>query len=275
MRDSEPSLPAAKPGSRIGVVVVDDEKLAREGLRDLLAGYSDIDVVATCASGQAAVKSIVDLAPDIVFLDVQMPGMSGFDVIRTVGADAMPFVIFTTAFDRYALDAFEAHAVEYLLKPYSDERFAEAVERGKTAVRERRFAQLGERIAALLHDVGNNTKPGTGSTSVERITVRSAGRTYFVAIGDIDWIEGADYYASLHTAGRQHLVRETLASLAARLDPRTFLRVHRSAIVNVNRVKEIRTSPARESFAVLADGTRIRLARGARAKLEAILDPRS
>jgi two-component system LytT family response regulator len=274
MRDREPSLPAANPDSRIRVVVVDDEKLAREGLRDLLAGHSDIDVVATCASGQAAVKSIVDLAPDIVFLDVQMPGMSGFDVIRTVGPDAMPFVIFTTAFDRYALDAFESHALEYLLKPYSDERFAEAVGRGKTAVRERRFAQLGERIAALLHDVGAGAKQDSGPNPVERITVRSAGRTYFVAVTDIDWIEGADYYASLHSAGRHHLVRETLASLAARLDPRMFLRVHRSAIVNVNRVKEIRTSPSRESLAILADGTRIRLARGAKAKLEAILDPR-
>jgi two-component system LytT family response regulator len=262
----------AKP--LIRVIVVDDEPLAREGVSALISQDSSVDVVQVCASGQTAVKAIVDLNPDIVFLDVQMPGMSGFDVIRTVGVDRMPFIIFTTAYDRYALDAFEAHALEYLLKPFSDERFHEALERGKSAVRDRRLAVLGGKLAGLLESVSDSADHDPVRGPAQRITVRGTGKTYFIQASDIDWIEGADYYANVHSAGRHHLVRETLSSLAARLDPRVFLRVHRSAIVNVQRVKEIRSAIGREAFAILHDGTKVRLARGARSRLEAMLDPR-
>ena len=258
----------------ISVIVVDDEPLAREGVKALLSREPGVEVVQVCASGQTAVKAIVDLDPDIVFLDVQMPGMSGFDVIRTVGADRMPFIIFTTAYDRYALDAFAAHAVEYLLKPFSDERFSEALSRGKSAVRDHHMAQLGEKLAGLLDQIGSVQLSDAAREPAQRITVRGTGKTYFVPVSEIDWIQGADYYANVHAGGRQHLVRESLASLAARLDKRTFIRVHRSAIVNVQRVREIRSAVNRESFVVLHDGTKVRLARGARARLEELLDPR-
>ena len=255
---------------QIRVLVVDDEPLAREGVNALLSQDPVIEIAAICASGESAVNAITELEPDIVFLDVQMPGMNGFDVIRKVGVDRMPFIIFTTAFDQYALDAFEAHAVEYLLKPFSDDRFHDALARGKSAVRERRLAGIGERLSGLLDEIAEET---VGAVPA-RIPVRGAGKTYFVSVEDIDWIEGADYYANVHAGGRHHLVRETLTSLTARLDANTFLRVHRSAIVNVTRVREIKSSLRREAIAILHDGTRIKLARGARAKLEEMLVPR-
>ncbi len=255
-------------GNPITVVVVDDEPLAREGVRALLARDPDVRVLAVCSTGQSAIKAIVDLNPDLVFLDVQMPGTDGFDVIRAVGVDRMPFIIFTTAFDEYALDAFQAHALEYVLKPFSDERFAEALERAKRFVVERRFAEVGQRVASLLEQVAG----ADPKKHPDRLIVRGTGKTYFISISDIEWIEGADYYASVRALGRNHLVRESLASLTARLDPAQFLRVHRSWIVNVSLVKEIRSPMRGEAHAVMQDGTRIRLARGSRARLTALLD---
>jgi two-component system LytT family response regulator len=249
-------------------MVVDDEPLAREGVRALLSADAAVEVVEVCASGVTAVKKIVDLSPDLVFLDVQMPGMNGFDVVSAVGAGNMPVVIFATAYDRYALEAFEAQAVEYLLKPFSDERFFEALARGKAAVRERRMAELGEKLAGLLDIVGRTP---VRAEVPQRLAVRGARSTYFVSVSDIDWIEGADYYASVHAGGKTHLVRESLTSLASRLAPHGFVRVHRSAIVNSLRVREILTTPRRDQVAVLGDGTRVRLARGARARLEVFI----
>ena len=259
--------------TRVKVLVVDDEPLAREGLRTLLLADPSVEVADVCATGASAVKKIVELTPDLVFLDVQMPGMSGFDVIKEVGVKDMPEVVFVTAYDRYALDAFEAQAVEYLLKPFSDERFEEALNRGKLAVRERRMAELGEKMAALLGSLGLADSSLTSQAGPERLAVRGPRSTYFIAVSDIDWIEGADYYSSVRALGKAHLVRETLASLSTRLAPRGFVRVHRSAIVNARRVKEIVSTPRREQVAVLLDGTRIRLARGARARLQAHLNP--
>ncbi len=263
-------MPLSVAGIPVTVIVVDDEPLAREGVRALLAEDPDIAVLQLCASGQSAIRAIVDLSPNIVFLDVQMPGMSGFEVIRTVGVDRMPFIIFTTAFDQYALDAFEAHALEYLLKPFSDERFTVALTRAKQFVRDKRLAELGQRLSSLLADEAN---PGRSRDFAERLTFRGTGRTYFVSVASIDWIEGAGYYANVHAEGKQHLLRESLTSLTSRLDPSQFIRVHRSAILNVRCVKEIRSSPNRDSIAVMADGTRVRLARGARGRLQSLLDP--
>jgi two-component system LytT family response regulator len=258
----------------VRAIVIDDEPLAREGVRALLSSDPEVEVVDVCASGVSAVRKIVDLSPDLVFLDIQMPGMNGFDVIRAIGTEDMPVVIFATAYDRYALDAFEAHAVEYLLKPFSDERFHEALARGKLAVRERRMAELGEKLSALLQTMESGRPPANNAAAPQRLAVRGARSTYFVSVEDIDWIEGADYYASVHAAGKAHLVRESLASLAERLGPHGFVRVHRSAIVNARRVKQILSTPRRDQFAVLHDGTRVRLARGAKARLEAELGDR-
>ena len=264
-------MSGAATGKPITVVVVDDEPLAREGLSSLLSRDPDIEVLAVCASGQSAVRMIVDLAPDIVFLDVQMPGLDGFDVIRAVGVDRMPFIVFTTAFDRYALDAFQAHALEYLLKPFSDERFLDALTRAKQFVVDRRLAKVGEKVAGLLEEVGSASP---GKRHADRLIVRGTGKTYFVEVDDIEWIEAADYYASVRARGKNHLVRESLASLADRLDPSRFLRVHRSWIVNTTRVAELRSSATGDSYAVMHDGTRVRLARGSKARLTALLGSR-
>lgn len=262
---------------RIRVCVVDDEPPARTGLTTLLKADTDVEVVGVCDSGETAVESIERDRPDVVFLDVQMPEVNGFDVIRIVGASRMPVVVFTTAFDQYALDAFKAHAVDYLLKPFTDERFAAALTRAKAAVQESRLARIGENIAALLDDL--DRAPGkTGATqgsAAGRITVRSNGASIFIPVPDIDWIEGADYYSRIHVGTRNYLIRETLSSLECRLDPRKFCRAHRSAIVNVDSVREIQPSFGREPIAVMRDGVKVKLARGKRAVLESLIEART
>lgn len=229
-----------------------------------------------CDSGEAALASIERDEPDIVFLDVQMPEVNGFDVIRRVGASRMPLVVFTTAFDRYALDAFQAHAVDYLLKPFTDERFADALTRAKAAVRESRFARVGENILALLDDIEQAPRGGISpGTAAGRIAIKENGASVFIRAAEIDWIEGADYYSRIHVGPATHLIRETLTSLEGRLDAHQFCRVHRSAIVNVDRVRGIQPAFGRESIAMMHGGAKVRLARGKRAALESLIASRA
>ena len=197
--------------------------------------------------------------PDIAFLDIEMPGISGFDMINSVRVDHMPFVIFTTAYEKYAIDAFGANAIEYLLKPYSETQLAAAISRVRRAVHEHRLAELARNLLTAVGDVSAQPERLSESNN-QRIAVKNAASVSFVAVRDIDRIEGADYYAKLHVAGRTHLVRESLASLAKRLESARFLRIHRSAIVNVDRVREIRSSHDGDSIAVLASGTKVPLA---------------
>lgn len=245
----------------VKVAIVDDEPLAREGLRTLLTGDRDVEVVAECADGQAAIEAIRRTKPDIVFLDVQMPDLDGFDVLRALAGEPLPAVIFVTAYDKYALKAFEVHAVDYLLKPFHDERFAEALARAKA----RRGENMTERIARLLDE----RKP-----KVMRVLVKTGGRVLFIRADEIDWIEAADYYVKLHVAGKVHMLRESMAALEARLDPDVFFRVHRSAIVNLERVRELQPFSRREHVLVLRDGTRLRLTRSRRERLAALLGQR-
>lgn len=245
----------------VTVAIVDDEPLAREGLRTLLTGDRDVEVVAECADGQAAIEAIRRTKPDIVFLDVQMPDLDGFDVLRALAGEPLPAVIFVTAYDKYALKAFEVHAVDYLLKPFHDERFAEALARAKA----RRGENMTERIARLLDE----RKP-----KVMRVLVKTGGRVLFIRADEIDWIEAADYYVKLHVAGKVHMLRESMAALEARLDPDVFFRVHRSAIVNLERVRELQPFSRREHVLVLRDGTRLRLTRSRRERLAALLGQR-
>ena len=247
----------------VKVAIVDDEPLAREGLRALLEGDRDTQVVAECADGQAAIEAIRRTKPDIVFLDVQMPGLDGFDVIRALAdaGDPLPAVVFVTAYDQYALKAFDVHAVDYLLKPFHDERFAEALARAKA----RRGEDMTERIARLLDE----RKP-----KIMRVLVKTGGRVLFIRADEIDWIEAADYYVKLHVAGKVHMLRESMAALEARLDPELFFRVHRSAIVNLERVRELQPFSRREHVLVLRDGTRLRLTRSRRERLAELLGQR-
>jgi two-component system, LytTR family, response regulator len=256
------------------VVVVDDEPLARMGMRDLLARDPEVEVVAQCADGRQAVETIGALRPDLVLLDVQMPEMDGFEVLRQLEPERMPFIVFVTAFDRFALRAFEVAAVDYLLKPFDDERFALAMGRAKHAVRNAEVGELGRRLVGLLEagaGASGQPVPAAGGGLASRLMVKSTGRTVFVRVEEVDWIEADDYYARLHVGEKVHLLRESMASLEARLDPSRFFRVHRSAIVNLDRVREVQFLFRGEHVVILHDGSKLKLTRSRLERLEAML----
>ena len=265
------------------VLVVDDEPLGRERLRRLLAGRPGVDEVRLAADGREAVAAIRTDPPDLVFLDVQMPHLDGFDVVEAVGADAMPLVVFVTAYDVHALRAFEAHALDYLLKPFDDDRFSRAFDRARARLRERRASTLGEALAGLVGDaqlVGDahpasdpsagvvpDPLPGDGG-EIDRFPVRAGGRVMLVTAASVDWIESDGPYALLHVGPKTHTVRIPMRELEDRLDARRFIRIHRSTIVNLDRVRELRDMGRGEYQAVLHDGTELRLSRSRRAHLE-------
>ena len=250
----------------IRLLVVDDEPLARAGIRRLLEGDPEIEVIGECGDGAEAVVAILDTQPDAVLLDIKMPEMSGLDVVRTVGVERMPLTIFITAYDAHALHAFELHAVDYLLKPFDDARFAQTIARLKTEVRTRAAARLSEKLLHVLQD----TQPAQ-PRYLTRVVVRADGRTLLLRADDIDWIEAADYYARIHVRGKSYLLRETMNELETRLDPDQFFRVHRSAIVNLEKVQEIQPFTRGEHVIIMGSGARVRLSRGRREKLEARL----
>jgi two-component system, LytTR family, response regulator len=251
----------------VRALIVDDEPLAREGVRLLLERDPQVVVVGECADGASAVETITRLRPDLVFLDVQMPEMSGFEVLSALELERLPAVVFVTAYDHYALEAFEVHALDYLLKPFEDERFFAALRRAKEHLRLARMNELSQRLIALLE----SQPPATGGPrGVRRIAVKSAGRTVFLAVDDIDWIEAADYYVQLHLGPQSYLHRQSMTSLEQELDPNQFLRIHRSAIVNRARIRELRQH-GREVLVVLEGGTELKVARGHREKLQSLL----
>jgi two-component system LytT family response regulator len=232
-------------------LIVDDEPLARYKVRSFLEEEPDVEVAGECAGGEEAVRAIARDRPDVVFLDVQMPGMDGFSVIEAVGVRQMPVTIFSTAYDEFAVRAFESHALDYLLKPYDRARFRGALERAREAVRARASRQVNEQLAALLSGLGN------GPQHVKRLLVKDGGQYVFVPVDEIDWIESADNYVALHVGGRTLLVRDTVTGMAAKLDPQMFLRIRSSAIVNLAKVTGIVPWSGVEFQLVLADGTRL------------------
>lgn len=237
-------------------LIVDDEPLARRTLRLLLEAQPDVEIAGECEHGEAAVAAIRQLHPDVVFLDVEMPGVSGMDVLREVGATAVPVVVFVTAYDRYAVRAFEAHALDYLLKPFSDQRFADTVERVRGALKHRRLGEAEKRLDAWLRDKARERR---------ELVVRDGARTFVLPWNDIEWISAEDYCIRIH-AGRQNpLVRHSLQSILSQLDPILFARAHRSAIVNLEKVREVRPLSAGDSEVVLSDGTVVRMSRKYRA----------
>ena len=254
----------APAASRWRALIVDDEPPARDTLRLLLAQDAQIEVVAEGAHGQEAVAAVRRHTPDLLLLDVQMPGMDGFEVLRTLGPAAVPAVVFVTAFDRYALKAFETHALDYLLKPFSDERFATVLTRVKARLEEKRLADAGRRSSALL-------TASDRQSALAQLVVREAGRTLVSPYGDIIWIEAEDYYVRVHTAGRRTLVRLSLKSLAGALDPSRFVRTHRSAIVNLACVRELAPLASGDQRLMLNDGTELRVSRSYRAAVDARL----
>jgi two-component system LytT family response regulator len=265
----------------VRVLIVDDEPLALEGLRMLVDGDPELEVLGTAVDGATAVAEIRARHPDLVLLDVQMPGMDGFDTLAALDPGDLPLVIFVTAYDRYALKAFDVHAVDYLLKPIREVRFRAAVARMKTLIagaRARASASepsgrdiASERLLAVVSERRTGPSEHTTATAwLRRLAVKDGTRIVFVDVDEIDWISGADYYLELHVGSRSFLQRESLQRLQARLDPGRFVRVHRSAIVNLTQVREIRHR-RRCVYVVLRSGTEIKVSSGQRHQLEGLL----
>jgi two-component system LytT family response regulator len=247
--------------TKIRTLVVDDEPMARERVRSLLAGQPDIEVVGECIDGSQAVAAIDRLSPELVFMDVQMPVLDGFEVLRAVSPEHMPLVVFTTAYDEYALRAFEVHALDYLLKPFDSQRFYSTLDRARERLERQRAGELGKKLLAMVQDL----KPEAPQPA-ERLVVKSGGRIFFVRVDEIDWIEAAGNYVRLHVNGDTHLFRETMNAIERRLDSR-FVRIHRSHIVNADRIKELLPSDG-EHTVVLQSGVRLTLSRGYKGRLQ-------
>ena len=245
--------------SPVRTVIVDDEPLARDWIREQLRLDEDIEVVAECEDGFQAVETISRTRPDLVFLDIQMPGLDGFGVLRSLEGHCPPAVVFVTAFDRYALQAFEVHAVDYLMKPVSAERLQEAIQRSKVHLKGQAGRETAAQLANLLSEVRRYP---------EWLLVKHEGRTLFVRVQDIDWIESSRNNVVLHAGTAKHVYHETTSGLAARLDPARFLRIHRSTIVNIERIKELHPWFNGDYAVTLKDGTKLTLSSTYRERLK-------
>lgn len=254
---------------RVTAMIVDDELLARRGLKTLVERRPEFAVVALCANGRDAVARIAELKPDLVLLDIQMPEVTGFDVLERLPPDVLPVVVFVTAYDEYAIRAFEARALDYLLKPVSQKRLDEALDRALSRVRDRRLAEYGRTllgaVAELQHRETGAAAPAAGR--LQRIMVKVGEAIQFVEVPDIEWIEGADYYVTLHAGGKEYLYRESLKHLEDRLNPAQFVRIHVSAIVNLAKVREIRRGLRGDCVVLLASGRRLPVSRRRRKDL--------
>jgi len=243
---------------KIRALIIDDEPLARERVRSMLKDEADIEIAGECGDGASAVAAVRQHAPHLVFLDVQMPGMDGFEVLRAVDREQLPEVIFVTAYDQHAIRAFDAHALDYLLKPFKPARFKEALRRARGRLAEKQAGDVSREILALL---------GEGRPAREhltRIAVRTGERTVFVKVAQIEWAESAGNYVVLHAGKENHVVRETLTALEERLDPRKFVRINRSTLVNVDQIKELKPLFKGEHVVVLHNGKQLTMTRGVR-----------
>ena len=255
-------MSAPSPTRNTRILVADDEPLARDRLRMLLGQENAVEIVAECQNGADAITAIRELRPDLVFLDVQMPDATGFDVIEAIGPSRMPAVVFVTAYDRYALRAFDVRALDYLLKPFDRERFQQALTRARQQLQHQTQGELERRLLALVNDLKETP------VRVDRFVVKSGGRVYFVRTDEIDWIEAAGNYVKLHVSGETHLLRETMTAIEAQLDPDVFFRIHRCHIVNIERVQELQPWFNGEYVVCLRTGARLTLSRGYREKLQ-------
>jgi len=235
----------------IRALIVDDEPIARRGIRHHLRGEADVEVIDESGDGAAAIDAITELAPDLVFLDIQMPEVGGFDVVEAIGVARMPAVVFVTAYDEHALRAFDVHAVDYVLKPIDGHRFRTAIERARQRLAHAP-GQLDRRIAAALGELGR-----PAHDYAKRLAIKGDGRVILVDVDDVDRLEAAGNYVEVHSGARHQLLRETMASLEARLDPARFVRVSRSSIVNAARVRELQPMFNGDFVVVLRDGTKV------------------
>ena len=248
---------------KIRALIVDDEPLARERIVDMLVGDPDLEIIGECGDGLMAVAAVESHKPDLLFLDVQMPELDGFGVLEAI--EQPPVIVFVTAYDQYALRAFEVHALDYLLKPFDRERFDKALQRAKRQIERERAGTMNRELVALLADIKSRPKP------LERLVIKAGGRVFFLRVDEIDWIEAAANYVKLHAGGEAHLLRETINGLAAKLDPDKFLRVHRSIIVNLERVKEMQPWFHGDYVIIMQDGAQLTSSRNYREQLRKLL----
>jgi two-component system, LytTR family, response regulator len=251
-------------------LIVDDEELARRGLRVRLQ-RAGATVVGECANGAEALDAIPKLAPDVVFLDIKMPEMSGLQVAGAMDSGRLPHVIFVTAFDEFAIQAFTVHALDYILKPIDDDRLAAALVRARNAVAHAHDGDFGRRVTRAIASMSPLTPPGTDGLMSDRLLVRATGRIVVVRVGDIDWIEASGDYASLHVERKTWLVRETIATIAQRYSAHGIVRIHRSTLVNLDRVTELRPMSNGEFVVVLRDGTELKMSRNYRSTLDSFV----
>lgn len=271
-----PHVSANPRAVRYRAVIIDDEPAARRGVRLLLARDPEIETVGEAGTGDEAAALMARERPEVAFLDVQMPGGDGFEALAKIDPAQAPAVVFVTAYDEHALRAFEINAVDYLLKPFDDLRFGAALQRAKAAARRRRDETMDSRLSKLMNYLEHDPARAAATERAEakahdRILVKSSGEIFFLKAEENDWIEAEGDYMKFHVAGRGHLMRETMARLEARLDGRQFIRIHRSTIVNIDRVKKLSPSFAGEYAVVLTDGTKLRLSRGYHERVAAVV----
>ncbi|HQU85101.1 MAG TPA: LytTR family DNA-binding domain-containing protein [Pyrinomonadaceae bacterium] len=254
---------------KIKTLIVDDEPLARDRVRRFLRDEKEIEIVGEAGNGAEAIEFIKKENPELVFLDIQMPEKNGFEVIKSLDAKSLPTIIFVTAYDNYALQAFDASALDYLLKPFNRERFSRAVARACEHIENKKRGNLDERIASLIADLKTEKK------YLERLVVKSVGRVFFLKTDEIDWIEAAGNYLKLHVGRESHLIRETMNSIESKLDPDKFLRIHRSTIVNIDRIKELHPMFSGDYDVVLQTGAKITLSRNYRERFLELFENQS
>lgn len=248
----------------IQILIADDEPLARKQISNSLQEFKEIEICAQCTNGIETVQAVIEQQPDLMFLDIHMPEMDGMEVISAIGAEQMPFVIFVTAYDQYAIAAFEKHAFDYLLKPFTPKRFQEAVSRVMQFISQQKEKQSAGKLLQVMQELKPSNKYAT------RIAIRSTSKIYFLQVMDIDWIESAGNYVDIHAGNQTHLLRETMGNLEAKLDPEHFIRIHRSAIVNINRIIDIQ--PSGYDFAVrLHNGKSLNMSRKYKEKLNHLI----
>jgi two-component system LytT family response regulator len=242
---------------RLRTLIVDDEPLARERIKRFLRDEAEIEVIGECGNGTDAIAAIKKDSPDLVFLDIQMPEKTGFDVVKSLNGK-MPAIVFVTAYDQYALQAFDVHALDYLLKPFTRERIHRAVSRARESIANRRMGNIDERLITLIADLKSEKK------YLERLVVKTTGRVFFLRTDEIDWIEAAGNYVKLHVGRETHMIRETMNGIEGKLDPDKFLRIHRSTVVHIDRIKELHPMFSGDYAVILRDNTELALSRNYR-----------
>jgi two-component system LytT family response regulator len=253
----------------IRTLIVDDEPLARDRVKRFLRDEPDVELIGECGNGVDAIKEINAKKPDLVFLDIQMPEKNGFEVIKSLNSKKLPTIIFVTAYDHYALQAFDVHALDYLLKPFNRDRIKRAVARAREHIERGRIGDLDERLNSLIADLRGERK------YLDRLVVKAVGRVFFLKTDEIDWIEAAGNYVKLHIARESHMIRETMNGIEAKLDPAKFLRIHRSTVVNIDRIKELHPMFSGDYAVILRNGTELALSRNYRERFTELFENQS